>query len=89
MKDAEVHWNAAAETRGHYAVPDAERFASHFCRECGSPLPRENPAINMVVVPAGSLNGEPPLAPEARIFQASAVSWSCNDELPKFDNYPK
>jgi hypothetical protein len=41
------------------------------------------------MVPAGSLDQEPGLAPQARIFQDSRAEWSCDERsLPTFDNYP-
>ncbi|MEJ2346595.1 MAG: GFA family protein [Gammaproteobacteria bacterium] len=70
-------------------VPEAERFSTRFCTRCGSPLPRVNKEAGVAIIPAGSLDGEPPLAPQARIFWDSRVSWSCGgDDLPVFAEYP-
>ena len=63
-----------------YKIPEAERFARQFCRECGSPVARLVPELNAVVIPAGSLDSEPPIRPQARIFWDSRADWSCNDE---------
>jgi len=85
----QVAWTQGEELVGHYKVPGAERFATWFCRQCGSPLPRIVPALGMVVIPAGSLDREPELRPQARIFWDSRTSWSCSaeEDLPVFAEY--
>ena len=44
---------------------------------------------DVVIIPAGSLDDEPPIRPQARIFQASRANWSCTagDALPTFPEY--
>jgi len=52
-------------------------------------LPKHIPSMGMVFIPAGTLDVEPNIAPQARIFQDSKASWSCSDEaLPCFPDYP-
>jgi len=42
-----------------------------------------------VMIPAGSLDDEAPIKPEARIFSDSRVSWDCADaELPVYAEFP-
>ena len=44
------------------------------------------PAYGIVMIPAGSLDDEPSIEPEARIFMGSAAHWACKgDSLPAFD----
>ena len=75
---------------GVFKVPDAERFASRFCKNCGGPIPRVAKQMQRVVVPAGTLDQEIDFAPDCRIFWDSRVSWSCSDkELPAFSQYPE
>lgn len=89
IKGETVHWRSGESLVRSWKVPEAERFTSCFCAQCGSPLPRVVPALGLVVIPAGSLDGEPPLTPNARIFWASRATWSCaGDELPTFAEYP-
>src|SRR3569623_1993206 len=72
-----------------YKVPDAERFTRQFCSECGSSVARFVLEINVVVVPAGSLDSPVPIQPQARVFWDSRAEWSCDDqELPRFTEYP-
>ncbi|MCB1729108.1 MAG: GFA family protein [Halieaceae bacterium] len=71
-----------------YKLPDAQRFARTFCTHCGGPLPREMGDSGQVFVPAGTLDDEPNIKPQARIFQDSKASWSCSgDEVPCFARY--
>ena len=73
-----------------FKVPEAERFARQFCTECGSAVARYVPELNGVVVPAGSLDSEPPIKPQARIYWDSRADWSCTDEpLPHYAEMPK
>jgi hypothetical protein len=82
-------WTSGGDLLASYRVPEAERFRTCFCPQCGSQMPRVVPELNVVVVPAGSLDSEPPVRPEARIFWDSRVSWSCSgDDLPMYPEYP-
>ena len=78
-----------ADQLTNYKVPGAKRFSTNFCKHCGSNMPRIMTEINLVVIPAGSLDHEPEETPQARIFSGSGTKWSCTDvKLPAFDEYP-
>lgn len=83
-----VSWTAGETLLERYEVPVAKRFATVFCRRCGSPMPRISHDGRIAVIPAGSLDGDPGLRPERRIFIDSRVAWSCSDDLPGFAQYP-
>lgn len=84
-----MSWLRGEDQLGRYRVPDAERFATCFCKTCGSPLPRFTPETGRAVIPAGSLDDVPDIKPQARIFQDSRVEWSCRgDDMPGFAEYP-
>ena len=86
---ASLAWLAGEELLRRYKVPEAERFHNCFCAHCGSPMPRAVPELDAVVIPAGSLDVEPPLQPQARIFWDSRAPWSCSgDGIPVFPEYP-
>jgi len=90
LKLQAMSWTAGEQLTRRYKVPEAERFATVFCSECGSPLPRVSPDGQVVVVPAGSLDHEPDIRPQARIFADSRAEWSCDgSELPTHDTYPQ
>jgi hypothetical protein len=85
-----LEWEGDTEKMKFYKLPEAERFSRTFCDTCGGPLPREIPNFGLIMIPAGTLNEEPNLRPQARIFQDSKTSWSCSaEELPLFADYPK
>lgn len=85
----EVEWITGADLLKRYEVPEAERFANVFCSHCGAPMPRENKARGMVVIPAGSLLSDPGIVPQARIFWGSRTDWSCSQQaLAVFAEYP-
>jgi hypothetical protein len=89
VKADEFAWTQGEDLLNRFKVPDAERFYTQFCRQCGSAMPRSVPEIGMVVIPAGSLDSELSLQPQARIFWDSRSPWSCaGDELPVYAEYP-
>ena len=84
-----LSWTRGEELLKRYKVVEAERFYNCFCSNCGSPMPRVVPQIGAVIVPAGTLNTDPPIKPEARIFWDSRVDWSCSgDAIPVYPEYP-
>jgi hypothetical protein len=88
MKPTSVNWTTGENLLLSYKVPEARRFTTVFCRECGSPLPRVAADNSIAVIPAGTLDEDPGIRPERRIFQDSRTDWSCPaDDLPAFDQY--
>jgi hypothetical protein len=84
-----LNWEGGEDQLTSYKLPEAERFTNTFCRICGSRMPRFIEKYDLVFIPAGSLDEEPGLAPQARIFTGSRAAWSCEGtELPGFDEYP-
>ena len=82
-------WNSGAELIRTFKLPEAERFTNTFCEVCGSRMPRFIEKLGMVFIPAGSLEDEPDMRPQARIFLDSRAEWSCDDSaLPGFEQYP-
>lgn len=86
---ASVEWLEGEDQIGHYKLPEAKRFSTAFCTTCGSPLPRVAADGSFAVVPAGSLDSEPCIEPQARIFWGSRAEWSCGGkDVPSWDEYP-
>ena len=72
-----------------YQPPDAERFTHVFCRHCGSTLPWVDESRGVAVVPMGSLNEHPGIAPRANIFVDSKAPWfTITDDLPQHPGPP-
>jgi hypothetical protein len=87
--ESALRWVKGEDLLQRYDVPEAERFYNRFCRQCGSPMPRAVPELDAVIIPAGSLDCEPPMLPNGRIFWDSRASWSCAaDGLPTYAEYP-
>lgn len=64
------------------------RFAKSFCTTCGSALPTEKSGY--VLVPAGSIDGELGLSPDAHIFMGSKADWDQGlGEVPCHDTFPR
>jgi len=81
-------WNSGEELIRRFKPPQAERFTNAFCGTCGSRVPRFIEQLGTVFIPAGSLDDEPDISPQARIFLGSRATWSCDSSpLPGFDEY--
>lgn len=84
-----VEWTQGEDLLRRYKVPEAERYSTCFCGICGSPLPRLVTQTGMVAVPAGSLDEDPGLMPQAHIFWDSRAEWlTPQADLPKHGEYP-
>lgn len=89
LKPGHLAWHRGEDRLRRYRLPGARRFATAFCAECGSPLPRSVADPPMLVIPAGSLDTDPGLRPQAHIFWTSRAAWSCPAAgLPTFPEYP-
>lgn len=89
LKPSRMRWVAGESLLRQYKVPEAKRFATNFCSHCGSLMPRVAPDMSMAVVPAGTLDVDPGIRPEGRIFAGSRAPWSCDTaELPTHDTVP-
>jgi hypothetical protein len=89
LQPATLKWVSGEDQVRAFKVPEAKRFTNTFCATCGGRLPRQVQGADMVMIPAGSLDDEPPIRPQARIFLGSSASWSCgSDGLPAFEDYP-
>ncbi len=90
VKDPVISWVGDSGLVKDYKVPEAERFTRTFCTQCGGPLPREIPDMKLLMIPAGTLDDEPNIRPQAYIFKDSKAAWSCqSNDLPCFAGYPE
>jgi len=84
-----IAWESGEDAIRMFKVPEAERFTNSFCEICGGRVPRFIEPYGVVFIPAGSLDDEPDLEPQARIFCGSRARWSCDKrEIAEFDAYP-
>ena len=89
VKGDTLRWSGDESQIHSYKVPESELFVSAFCATCGSPLPQVLAGYGVVFIPAGTLDSEPDVAPNARIYHGSRAAWSCEDALPTFDEMPE
>jgi len=67
----------------------ATRHSKCFCRNCGSALPHKQMNGDLLVVPAGSLNSEVLIRPNAHIFVSSRARWDDSlENIPMVDGFP-
>ncbi len=86
-----VVWTKGEDMLSHYKVPEANRFGTCFCKTCGSLLPRIAADGSIAIIPAGGLDHEPSIQPQASIFWDSRSDWSCAQDqtIPEFAEYPE
>lgn len=83
-------WLSGEEFVARYELEEAKHFATCFCKKCGSSLPWITQTEKAVVVPAGTLDGDPGIRPLQNIFWASQACWFADaDGLPKYDELPQ
>lgn len=86
---AQFRWLSGDDVLARYDLPGAASFSKWFCSRCGSPLPRQARSGPFMVIPAGSLDTPPPLAPSDHIYWGSRAPWGCADGgLPTHDTIP-
>jgi hypothetical protein len=86
---ANFRWLSGEASIRRYDLPTAKSFSKWFCNECGSPLPRTTRNGLVMVIPAGSLDSLPPVAPTDHIFWGSRVPWGCaSGGLETHEEYP-
>ena len=81
-----IHWLGGEDKVKTFNLPSTRHMKS-FCQNCGSALPTRQPTG--LVVPAGSLDGEVRVKPDAHIFFSSKATWNENlESLKKFETFP-
>jgi len=88
-----TYFNAEALeiTEGSEAIGRYESspgFTRTFCTQCGSTLPEQSHSDNGVFVPAGLMDDDPGVRPEAHIFtESKAECYAISDSLPQHEHY--
>lgn len=85
----QFQWTRGADNVQQFALPNTRFFATAFCKTCGSSLPWTNQAGSMVVIPAGTVDGELPVKPRMSIMWGSRAPWFVStSEVDAHDVYP-
>jgi hypothetical protein len=72
-----------------YKLPEAKYFGAAFCRKCGGEAPRVSRERGVVVVPAGTLDTDPGMRPQAHIYVGSKASWfEVTGSTPRYEEGP-
>jgi hypothetical protein len=69
-----ITWTKGEASIKQFNYPERD-FTVVFCPECGSGLPFVTKNAKALLVPAGSLDGEPNITPNNNIFWAERASW--------------
>jgi len=86
----QFQWLQGESTVAEYSPPHTRYFATAFCSRCGSNLPWWSKSGNVVVIPAGTLDGDPGVAPSQNIFCAYRAEWYREpSELPQYEEMPE
>lgn len=65
------------------------RHTKAFCKACGSALPSQQMAGQLLVVPAGSLDTPLNFKPDAHLFFSSRAAWDNTlEQIQHFDQLP-
>ncbi|SHF30519.1 Uncharacterized conserved protein [Kaistia soli DSM 19436] len=85
---AAITWLSGQENARTFQVPSS-RHRKSFCSKCGSALPDVQFDGGLLVVPAGSLDVDIDIEPNAHIFFAERANWDEQLEAaPKIDGLP-
>ena len=85
----QFQWTRGESQVVSYRLPGPAAFATAFCRRCGSDLPRTSRTEAVVVVPAGALDGDPGVRPQAHVCASEKASWfEIRDDLPQYAEMP-
>ena len=83
-----IEWLCGIEKIKRYDVP-GRTISTAFCIECGSPVPYLSASDESLLVPAGSLDATPNIAPQDNIFWTERAEWYDEGLLAKhYDGFP-
>lgn len=81
---AQFRWIRGAEQVGTWELPQAKYLTTAFCQNCGSSLPWAIKGGQNILVPAGTLDEDPGIAPQRNIYWESRAPWCVEtSDLPK------
>ncbi|KIX14851.1 GFA family protein [Dethiosulfatarculus sandiegensis] len=85
---AKLKWLAGEDKVTVFTLPSTQHTKA-FCSICGSALPNLQMDGDLLVVPAGSLDSDVPISPNAHIFVSSKANWDHDlEKLPMLPELP-
>ena len=89
VSPGDFRWSSGEEYVGRYEPEDSKYFATCFCTNCGSSLPWLSKGEKVVVIPAGTLDGDPEIRPTQNLFCGSRPDWyTAASSLPEYEGMP-
>lgn len=86
---ARLRWLSGEDKVTQYTLPST-RHSRSFCSICGSALPSLQMDGALLVVPAGSLDGDVAIRPDAHLFDSSRANWDHDLQgIPAFARFPR
>ena len=70
-----LRWLAGEDLVQRFVPDEAGMISKSFCRHCGSLVPYTSLKSGRLIVPAGSLAGDPGRAPDDNIFWRDRAPW--------------
>jgi hypothetical protein len=78
-----------SDSIAQYKVPEARFFTVAFCTRCGGGAPRISRERGVASIPAGTLDSDPGIRPEAHIYVGSKAPWfEISDDIPQYAEGP-
>jgi len=85
---AKLRWLSGQEKLSFFRIEGAN-FSRQFCSICSSTMPIFVEARDLVITPAGSLDTEVDIKPQAHIFTDSKGNWDdILNDIAKFEKVP-
>lgn len=82
-------WLRGEDELRTYKLPESQLFCTAFCATCASLMPVIHADQGIVMVPAGALDQDPGVRPQAHIYVGSKAPWfEITDALPQFETMP-
>jgi hypothetical protein len=68
-------WLSGEDKVARCDLSTARSFSTAFCRDCGSPLPHATRSKREIIIPAGSLRGDPGASPTVDLCWQARARW--------------
>ncbi|MEL0605964.1 GFA family protein [Pseudoalteromonas undina] len=86
---ANLVWQSGQDKIKTYELP-LTRHIKSFCSNCGSAVPSLQMNDKLLVVPAGSLNQDISIKPNAHIFTSSRANWEYGlENIKSYEQLPQ
>lgn len=86
---ANLVWQSGQDKIKTYELPSTRHIKS-FCSNCGSAVPSLQMNDKLLVVPAGSLNQDISIKPNAHIFTSSRANWEYGlENIKSYEQSPQ